>query len=84
MQLHINKGGFIMQQQGLAPHESIELHELLTFNNLCLTKSVTMSPLVSDCELKTILKDDVSMTKQHIEELKSLMQQSKMATMNSK
>lgn len=73
-----------MQQQGLAPHESIELHELLTFNNLCLTKSVTMSPLVSDCELKTILKDDVSMTKQHIEELKSLMQQSKMATMNSK
>lgn len=71
-----------MQQQSLAPHESIELHELLNFKNLCLTKSVTMSPLVSDCELKTILKEDVTTTKQQIEELKGLMQQSKMAAKN--
>jgi similar to spore coat protein len=72
-----------MQQQVLAPHESIELHELLNFKNLCLTKSVTMSPLVSDCELKTILKEDVATTKQHIDELKDLMQQSKMAAIKS-
>jgi similar to spore coat protein len=64
-----------MQQKGLAPHESIELHELLTFKNLCLTKAVTMSPLVSDCELKAILKQDVTTTQQHIKELKELMEQ---------
>lgn len=62
-----------MQSQGVAPHESIELHELLTFKNLCLTKSITMSPLLSDKELKSILQQDVTTTKQHIEELKELL-----------
>ncbi|MGY0372281.1 hypothetical protein [Clostridium sp. JNZ J1-5] len=65
-----------MQSQGVAPHESIELHELLTFKNLCLTKSITMSPLLSDKELKSILQQDVTTTKQHIEELKELLEHS--------
>jgi similar to spore coat protein len=55
-----------MNQQGFAPNETIQLHELLTFKNLCLTKSFTMSPLVSDDELKTILQQDVNKTQQHI------------------
>ncbi|QGU96019.1 hypothetical protein GOM49_13785 [Clostridium bovifaecis] len=65
-----------MQSQGIAPHESIELHELLTFKNLCLTKSITMSPLLSDKELKSILQQDVTTTKRHIEELKELLEHS--------
>lgn len=64
-----------MEQQGLLLHESIELHEILTFKNLCLTKAVTMSPLVSDNELKTILKEDAAATERHIKELKGFLQQ---------
>lgn len=60
--------------QNLAPHESIELHELLTFKNLCLTKSITMSPLISDQELKGILDQDAVTTQQHIRELKALLE----------
>jgi similar to spore coat protein len=69
-----------MNQQGFAPNETIQLHELLTFKNLCLTKSFTMSPLVSDAELKSILQQDVNTTQQHIKELKGLMEQASIST----
>ncbi|NMM64894.1 spore coat protein [Clostridium sp. P21] len=69
-----------MEQQTIAPHETMQLHELLTFKDLCLTKSVTMSLLVSDEELKTILKNDAATLKQHIKELSELMTHSPIAT----
>jgi similar to spore coat protein len=69
-----------MDQRTLAPAETMQLHELLTFKNLCLTKSVTMSPLVSDDELKCILQNDVSTSKEHIKELSGLMKHSNIAT----
>lgn len=58
----------------LAPHEGIELHEILAFKNVCLTKSVTMSPLVSDNELKSILQRDAETTAKHIRELKGVIE----------
>jgi similar to spore coat protein len=73
----------MMSEQGLAPHESIELHEILTFKNLCLTKSISMSPLVSDAELKSILREDVAATKIQIEELKELMEKGNMNNTNT-
>ncbi|MFS0635309.1 hypothetical protein AB1K84_05350 [Mesobacillus foraminis] len=38
-----------------ASHETYDLHELLTFKNLCLTKSTTMRKLVQDAEFGRIL-----------------------------
>jgi similar to spore coat protein len=64
-----------MLKQQLAPHECMELHEILAFKNVCLTKSVTMSALVSDNELKSILQQDTSTTERHIRELKGLLEQ---------
>lgn len=58
--------------QGLATHETMELLELLTTKNVCLTKSKTMQTLVSDNELKTILQNDVQNTARQITELQSL------------
>jgi similar to spore coat protein len=54
----------------LALHETLDLHELLTFKNLCLTKATTMSILVQDPELKSILADDVTTGTMHIEQLR--------------
>lgn len=68
-----------MDQRAISPHESIQLHELLTFKNLTLTKSVTMTPLVSDKELKTIFQNEAATSKQHIQELSDLMKYSNMA-----
>lgn len=71
-----------METYKLAPNETIQLHELMTLKNLCLTKSVTMSPLVSDEELKTILKNDVTVSEQHVKDLGELMMHSNMASEN--
>jgi similar to spore coat protein len=64
-----------MIQQCIAPNESIQLHEILTFKNLCLTKAISMSILVSDEELKSILKQDATLGEKQIKELKALMEE---------
>lgn len=58
-----------MRTTTLGVHETLELHELLTFKSLCLTKSSTMSGLVQDDELKNLLTQDASQTKNHIQTL---------------
>lgn len=67
-----------MMHQGIAPHESFEVHELLNFKNVCLTKSVTMSSLVSDEKLKSLIQEDITTTQGQIKELKGLMESSPM------
>ncbi|MCI1581630.1 MAG: spore coat protein [Clostridium beijerinckii] len=69
-----------MNDQSIAPNETMQLHEILTFKNTCLTKALTMSPLVSDEGLKSILKQEVSVSEKHIEELRSLMEKSNIAS----
>jgi similar to spore coat protein len=64
-----------MTHQCIAPHESIQLHEILTFKNLCLTKAISMAILVSDEELKSILKQDATLGEKQIKELKTLMEE---------
>ncbi len=58
-----------MKTTTLGVHETLELHELMTFKSLCLTKSSTMSGFVQDNELINLLKQDVSQTKNHIQTL---------------
>ncbi|WIG48959.1 DUF892 family protein [Bacillus halotolerans] len=58
---------------GYGLHETLELHELLTFKNLCLTKSSTMTGLVQDEELKSILEQDAQKTKQQAARLQELL-----------
>ena len=57
----------------LGLHETLEIHELLTFKSICLTKAFTMSGLVQDPELKTILSNDLSTATRHIELLQEFL-----------
>lgn len=68
-----------MQQDSIAPNESMQLHDILTFKNLCLTKALAMSPLAVDDELKSILQQDVNTSEKHIKELRGLMEKSNCA-----
>ncbi|WP_453990182.1 hypothetical protein [Bacillus nitroreducens] len=58
------------QYMGL--HETLEVHELLTFKNLCVTKAFTMSGLVQDPQLKSILTNDVESGRRFITQLQEL------------
>lgn len=57
----------------IAPHETFDLHELLTFKNICATKSSTMGSLVPDEELRMLLQEDFIASKEHIQELQELL-----------
>ncbi len=58
--------------QLLAPHESLELHEILNLKTLCLAKSKLMQGLVFDQELKALMQKDVEQSIQAIAELQAI------------
>jgi len=62
-----------MREQSLATHESLEIHELIAIKTVSLTKALTMQILVSDEELKEILRQEVTTSKKHIEELQQIL-----------
>lgn len=57
-----------------ALHETLEVHEIAAFKTICMTKSKTMDALVSDEELKAILRLDVDLSTRHLEELRTVLQ----------
>ncbi|MGG5252677.1 hypothetical protein ACQYAD_04145 [Neobacillus sp. SM06] len=57
----------------LGLHETLELHELLTFKSLCLTKATTMGALAQDEELKALLANDAASGSRHIQQLQNFL-----------
>lgn len=62
-----------MTRQQLGVHETLELHELLTFKTTCLTKSQTMLPMAGDDQLKMLLQEDIRAGAQDIQQLRNLL-----------
>jgi similar to spore coat protein len=54
-------------------HETLEIHELLTFKNLCLTKSTAMSALAQDDELKQLLTHTSEIDRDNIQTLQGFL-----------
>ncbi|MBY0116911.1 hypothetical protein MHB43_16995 [Paenibacillus sp. FSL H8-0317] len=52
-----------------ALHEMLEVHEIAAFKTVCMTKCKTMQALVTDPELKQILKQDAILSQQQLQEL---------------
>ena len=65
-----------MNQGNIGHHETYELHELMTFKNVCATKAAAMAGMVTDPELKAILQQDVQTTKGHLKDLQNILQSS--------
>jgi similar to spore coat protein len=53
----------------LALHESLEVHEITAFKNVCLTKNKLMQALAADPALKQILQRDIQVSTRQIQEL---------------
>jgi similar to spore coat protein len=70
------KGEIILDNNKITPRESLDLHEIVVFKVLCCTKSATMQALVKDEELKTMMQQDVTVTKDHLKELVKLLETS--------
>ncbi|KRE10983.1 spore coat protein [Bacillus sp. Root239] len=59
--------------KGLAMHETLEVHEILTLKTSCVTKGTAMLELVEDEELKKLLEEDVQTSTEAIKELKKIL-----------
>jgi similar to spore coat protein len=59
--------------RAMGAHETLELHELLSFKNVCLTKNAAMQGLVTDSQLKSLIQQDIQKTQQHIRDLQNLL-----------
>lgn len=59
-----------MERQ-LSQHEALEMHELLVFKSVCMTKAYTMSTLAKDQDLKTILEDYTKIGQRELKQLES-------------
>lgn len=55
----------------LGLHETLETLELIAFKTVCLTKAATMSKLLPDGDLKTILSDDLESGSHGLEQLQT-------------
>ena len=56
----------------LAPHEAMEIHELLNFKTICLAKSKMMQGLVFDQELRALMQKDVGQSVKAIQDLQGI------------
>lgn len=50
----------MFNQQTLAPHELMDIHEIMNFKTACLAKSKMMQGLVFDQDLKALMQKDVN------------------------
>lgn len=62
----------------IAPHETFDIHEILTFKNICATKASALIRFVQDEELKTMLEKDFVTGQEQIKELQDLLKSSQL------
>lgn len=64
--------GVNAMEKRLGVHETLEVHEVMTFKTLCLTKSSAMQGLAQDPALKNLFQQDVQTSQRQINELQQL------------
>jgi similar to spore coat protein len=62
-----------MEQNKLAPKETMQVHEMLNFKTVCMTKSKMMEGVVFDQDLKALLEKDVQQSIMAINNLQNLL-----------
>lgn len=62
-----------MNPQNIKEHEKNELYDLLNFKNICAVKAGFLQEMCSDQQLKELLNENASTSKQHIQELQNLL-----------
>lgn len=66
-----------MAQQGLALHETMEIHEMLNFKTICITQSKMLQGIVFDQELKKLMEEDVQQSIKAVNNLQGLLTKGK-------
>ncbi len=60
----------------IAPHETLEIQELLQLKNICALKTSGLTGSIADPKLRVIMETDLKNSQQQIEELREFIRQS--------
>jgi similar to spore coat protein len=63
----------IPMAQTLAPHETLELHELLNAKTVCLTEDKARLQLVQDPALKSLIQQDIQKATGSIQQMQNIL-----------
>lgn len=61
-----------MPNQTFAPHECLEVHELVGFKAVCVEKAQAFLPHVNNPQLKALIQQDIRLAQQHIQQLQQV------------
>lgn len=56
-----------------APHETLDLHELLSAKTLSISKASAYASFVSDPELKSMIETEAQMCSKHAQDIQTLL-----------
>lgn len=62
-----------MFESRLAPHETLDLHELLASKTVSVTRTSAMLSAVNDPELRAVMEGDIQMCSKHAKDIQSLL-----------
>lgn len=71
----------MINHQTLAPHEMMDIHEIMNFKTACLAKSKMMQGLVFDQDLKDLMQKDVEQSLKAIANLQALYRKAPIQTL---
>ncbi|PSL41373.1 hypothetical protein B0H99_10255 [Planomicrobium soli] len=57
----------------LAIHETLEVHEVLTFKTACLAKNKLFVDMVQDKKLKEIIEEDTELSTKAVKDLRKIL-----------
>jgi len=61
------------QSMSLAPHEALDMHELMSSKTVCLTEAKARLKLVQDPALKTLIEQDIQQTTNAIKQMQTIL-----------
>ena len=62
-----------MNQSSLAPHEALDMHELMSSKTVCLTEAKARLKLVQDPALKTLIEQEIQQTTNAITQMQTIL-----------
>ncbi|NGQ97067.1 hypothetical protein G3578_18160 [Brevibacillus sp. SYP-B805] len=61
-----------MPNQRFAPHECLEVHELVAAKAICVEKAQAYLSQVTNPQLKALIQQDIGTARQHIQQLQQV------------
>ncbi|GAA4710782.1 spore coat protein [Brevibacillus fulvus] len=61
-----------MPSQSFAPHECLDVHEIIGFKTICAEKAQVYLSQVNSTELRSLIQQDLQVSRQHLQQFQQI------------